>query len=604
MKERSPQDILKLLRRLSIRILEAVILVISIIAPLGLVYMFGFPQTQASTWYLETGYQGMLILMWLAVTLRVLLGGYKTKRSKQTSRILWGVYILLTIIAIFNFALRYQWLTDDHFLETVSAPWLVIGTLLIVSGIELGRAVSNLLSRHINPAAILAGSFAIFILVGSLLLMLPNCTYNGISYIDSLFTASSAVCITGLTTVSLPETFTTTGQIIILILVQIGGLGIMTFTSFFAFFFMGQTSLKSQVQLSDILSSDIMGGLGRTLLKIFIVTVSIELFGALLLFATIHNEATFASPGESFYFSIFHSISAFCNAGFSTLPDGLYNPAVRYLWGIPTIISWLVIFGGIGFPIFSNFLTILGNGFRNLFRLAVRQPMIRRPRKWSLNSYIVLKMTAILLIGAWVFVLWAEWNHSLAGYPVSGKLAHGFMMAVTPRSAGFASVNLHQMLPATLILTSILMWIGAGPQSTGGGIKVTTFYIALKNIGRTIRGVERPLEVNKRQIPAGSVRRAFAVIAVTLTTLGVSIIVLSLLEPEIPLDELAFEAVSALGTTGLSLGATPELGDAAKGIIIVLMFVGRVGIVSLMTIFIRRESFHPYSYPKEEILIN
>lgn len=607
MKHPFTPPLLRHLQRWILRLVSLVTLAISIVAPLGVIYMFGFPQTPSSLRYLETGYQSLLILMWIALTVRVLLGDTSednnTQLNKRNRGILIGAYVALTVIAVFNFALRYRWLAEDQFLDTVSAPWLIIITLLIVSFLELARALSGLLSRKVNPATILAGSFLLIIFIGSLLLLLPNCTHHGIRYIDAVFTAGSAVCVTGLNSVNTAETFTITGQVVILILIQIGGLGIMTVTSFFGLFFMGQTSLKSQLLLGDLLSSDKMGGLGRTLIKIIAVTLSIEAFGALLLYGVVNGQPGFSEGGRTVFFSVFHSISAFCNAGFSTLPGNLYDPAVRHLWGVPAIISWLVIFGGIGFPIFSNLLSVIGRHFRNAFRFFLGRAPERRPRQWSLNSYIVLRTTAFLLVGTWAYMLVAEWNHSLAEFSVMGKLSQGFLAAVTPRTAGFNGVDMHRMLPATLILTTILMWIGGAPQSTAGGIKVTTFYLAVKNIFSTVRG-SSAIEVHKREVPSGSVRRAFAVIVVSLSILTVSVTALTILEPDQSVSLLVFEAVSALGTVGLGLGTTPELGDASKAIIVALMYIGRVGIMSLMAAMIKPQPHRPYSYPEEDILIN
>lgn len=595
------------LRRWVLGLVGILILLISIFAPLGVVYMFGFPQTPQTLRWLETGYQGLLILMWVALTVRVLLGDTaqddNTRLNRRNRTILIAAYVALTLIAVFNLALRHRWLAGDEFLDTVSAPWVIIITLLIVSFLELARALSGILSRRVNPSTILAGSFLLIILIGSGLLMLPNCTHHGIHYVDSLFTATSAVCVTGLNTLNTAEIFTTTGQVVILILIQVGGLGIMTITSFFALFFMGQTSLKSQLQLGDLLSSDRMGGLGRTLIKIIAVTLSVEALGAVLLYGVVDGQPGFTSGGRTLFFSIFHSISAFCNAGFSILPGNLYDPLVRHLWGVPAIISWLIIFGGIGFPIFSNFLSILARWGRNVLRRFTGRPLERRPRQWSLNSYIVLKTTAVLLLGTWIYMLAAEWNHSLAEFSFMGKLSQGFLAAVTPRTAGFNGVDMHRMLPATLMLTTVLMWIGGAPQSTAGGIKVTTFYLAVKNVVSTVRGT-KAIEAHKREIPSGSVRRAFAVIGVSLCILIVAVTLLTFLEPKMSISALTFEAVSALGTVGLGLGTTPELGSAAKVVLVVLMFVGRVGIMGMMMAMVKPQPPRPYSYPQEDILIN
>lgn len=598
---------LRHLQRWALRLVSVLTFLISIAAPFSAVYLFGFPQTPESRRYIEAGYQSLLILMWIALTVRVLLGDTSednnNRLNKRNRTILIGAYVALTLIAVFNIALRHRWLAPDAFLETVSAPWLIMITLLIVSFLELARGLSGLLSRKVNPSSILAGSFMLIILIGSGLLMMPNCTHQGIPYVDSLFTAASAVCVTGLSTVSTADTFTLTGQVVILILIQIGGLGIMTITSFFGLFFMGQTSLKSQLQLGDLLSSDKMGGLGKTLVKIIAVTLSVEALGAVLLYGVVDGQPGFASGGRTIFFSVFHSVSGFCNAGFSTLPGNLYDPAVRHLWGVPVIISWLIIFGGIGFPIFSNFLVVMGRVVKNAVRRVMGQPVERHPRQWSLNSYIVLKTTAILVAGTWIYMLVAEWNHSLGEFSLMGKLSQGFLAAVTPRTAGFNGVDMHSMLPATLILTTVLMWIGGAPQSTAGGIKVTTFYLLVKNVVGTIRG-NSGIDVHKREIPSSSIRRAFAVVGVSLSILATAMVILTFLEPDISISALAFESVSALCTVGLGLGTTEILGPAAKVVLVVLMFVGRVGIIGMMMAIVKPQPPRPYSYPQEDILIN
>lgn len=595
------RSIFTLLQRSLSRIASTLILIVSIMAPLGVIYMFGFPQTPTTAHYLDSSYNSMLIVVWMALTIRALLGEKRTLRQPQWMPLM--AYVLLSAVAIFNIALHYHWLAMDPFLKLVHTPAVVIITLLIISLLEISDTITQLLSHRLNPSSILAVSFVAIILMGSGLLMLPNCTHAGITYIDALFTSASAVCVTGLNAVSTATTFTTTGQSVIMLLIQIGGLGIMTITSFVSLFFMGQSSLRSQLLVSDLLSSETISGLGRMLLKIILVTLVVEAVGAILLYSSVAGQNGFDMGGDTIFFAIFHSISAFCNAGFSTLPGNIYDPAVRNIAAVPSIISWLVIFGGLGFPIFSNILAISALGIRNLIRRLLQRAPLRRPRLWSLNSYIVLRTTVLLLVGSYLFMMAMEWNNALAQYDLSGKLSQGLLMAVTTRTAGFNGVDMQALLPATIVVTILLMWIGGGPQSTAGGIKVTTLYVAIKNTISIIRG-SSSIETYKREISNDSSRRAFAVIALSLFTISISVIILTILEPKMEITDLTFEVVSAISTVGLGLGITPELSAASKMVVILLMYVGRVGLIGIAMSLVRSHESRPYSLPSENALIN
>ncbi|MEG0033888.1 MAG: potassium transporter TrkG, partial [Mucinivorans sp.] len=258
----------------------------------------------------------------------------------------------------------------------------------------------------------------------------------------------------------------------ILILIQIGGLGIMTITSFFGLFFAGGRSFSGQMVVGDMLSTERLSSLLHTIVRILVVTFSIEAIGAIFLYFAIINAGVM-DQSDALYFGIFHSVSAFCNAGFSTLSQGLADPILAALNSVRYVIGLLIIFGGIGFPIFSNFLSIFAHKFRNILRSIYGIRPTVRPRLWSLNSFIVVRTTTVLVISASVLFLIMEWNATLDGMPFVEKLSQAFLMAVTPRTAGFNGVDLTQMIPASMLLTIALMWIGGAPQSTAGGIKVT-----------------------------------------------------------------------------------------------------------------------------------
>lgn len=602
-------------------VVSAMLLVMSVAASMVLVYRFGFTVSEATHQSLLSYSRMLMVGLWSGVTARFLINtlllgynnsnlkGKKTLQGHLGRNNLWRIvgYLLFTLIVAISLSLHYGFLQPDNFTGVITSTYITTFTLLGASLLELSQGITSILSRKANPSIILAGSFLGIILLGSLLLMLPNCTHYGISYVDSLFISASAVCVTGLTPLDVSSTLTTQGLIILLLLIQVGGLGIMTITSFFGLFFMGGGTLASQVLISDLLSGERISGLLRTLLKIIAVTLTVEALGALIIYSIMVSNTPLGVE-DSIFFAVFHSVSAFCNAGFSTLGGNLYDPLVRNLSSLQYTIGWLVIFGGIGFPLFANVLRGIGLFLSNVFRrISGLRPKVE-PRLWSLNSYIVIRMTILLLVVPTILMTAMEWNHSLAEFGFWDKLSQGFMMAVTPRTAGFSGVDMAKMLPSTLVITMILMWIGGAPQSTAGGIKVTTFYIAIRNITSGFRdsqdGKMDEIQTQRRQVANSSVRRAFAVIILSMGVITTSTTVLVWLHPEIGLQNLLFEVFSAVGTVGLSIGVTPQLGVTGKVIVILLMFIGRVGLISMLSIFIRNSANRQYSYPHENIMIN
>lgn len=597
---------MRLSRRVQ-QVANALLLLLCVASPMLVVYHVGFPTTIDARESLDLAYRSLLSGQWLLITGLILLGNVQRaapvrKLSSRMFRI--GGYTIFTTIVVLNIALQNGWISPDGFTSALTGGRMMMVTLLAVSITELSRSVTSMLGRRTSPPLILAGSFAFIILVGSLLLMLPNSTTGGgIKYLDSLFLSTSAVCVTGLTPVDISTTLTTTGFVILLMLIQIGGLGVMTITSFFGLFFAGGRSFAGQMVVGDLLSTNKMSGLLRMLANIIIVTLAIEGTGAVMLYLSVVDSGTM-SHGSAWFFAFFHSISAFCNAGFSTLSGGLADPIISQLNTIRWVVSFLIVFGGIGFPIFSNFLHLIGHRISNIFRRVYGIHPTVRPRLWSLNSYIVVRATLFLIIFGWVAFLALEWNASLAPFDFWGKLSQGFLMSVTPRTAGFNGVSMAEMLPVSLILTIVLMWIGGAPQSTAGGIKVTTAYVALKNIFSSNRSTGE-LNIHGRRIPLLSVERAFAVIFLSAITIATAVVVMAIAEPHVSVGRLLFEAVSAISTVGLSMDLTPELGDTSKYVLIFLMFAGRVGLLSLLILFMRPSALRSkaFTYPEENILI-
>lgn len=461
----------------------------------------------------------------------------------------------------------------------------------------------NFKKEYLNPAQLFITSFLLIILLGTALLMLPKATHNGISLIDALFTSTSAVCVTGLIVVDTGSYFTQLGQSIIAILIQAGGLGIMTFASYFSYFFRGQSSYGSHLMLKDITNSEKIGEVFSILKKIILVTFLIESVGGILIYFSIGKEVI-EGFSERFFFSIFHTISAFCNAGFSTLPNSLYEPEFRFNYPMQLIIAFLFLLGGIGFPILFNFYRYLIYKIRNkVLKFGFGEDVSHSPWLLNLNSRIVLITSLILTLAGTMFFLFFEYDNTLEEHGLFGKIVTSFFSGATPRTAGFNSVDTSALNFGTLMIIILLMWIGASPASTGGGIKTSTFAITTLNFLSIAKGKDR-VEIYKREISNMSVKRAFAIIALSLMVIGTSVFLIASFDEEKTLLSIAFECFSAYSTVGLSVGITSALSAPSKLVIIGTMFIGRVSMLTILIAILRRVKHLNYKYPTEEILIN
>lgn len=586
-----------------LRLIDAITYFASLLLIAGVIYEHGFRISFEDISYLNALYKGVWIVFLISVTSHLLLEYRDTKKNFKSVAWILSILLYLTLVPVIFYepdvgAVRYVWLALD------SKAYHVI-LLLLLSLLQLSNGIVRLLGKRTNPSLILASSFFLIILIGTGLLLLPRSTYNGISWVDALFTATSATCVTGLVSVDVPSTFTTEGLIIIILLIQIGGLGVMTLTSFFAMFFMGNTSLYNQLVVRDMVSSDSLGSLLSTLLYILGFTLVIETGGMIALFLNIHGTLGMSLEGE-LAFAAFHSISAFCNAGFSTLLGNLGNPALMEGHNLLYItISVLIILGGIGFPILVNFKSIISYYLKRFYRiLRYRKPERHRiPHLYNLNTKIVLIMTFLLLFIGTVTIAIFDWNHAFAGMSMTDKWVQAFFNATCPRTAGFTSVGLSTFSVQTILLMILLMFIGGASQSTAGGVKVNAFAVIILNLWAILRGNER-VEVFGRELSSDSIRRSNATMLMYLVMLFLGVFVLSILEPELSILALTFECTSALSTVGSSLDATPLLSNPSKLIVSFLMFVGRVGMITLLLGIIRQKKVVKYRYPSDNIIIN
>lgn len=570
----------------------------------GVVYEHGFPLSLEEVFRLHTLYKAVWVVFLFDVTLHILLE-YRGKK-KHYRRLAWILswLLYLTLIPVIFHRPEEPGIILQIW-EFLHGKFYHVALLLVFSFLNLSSGLVRLLGRRTNPSLILAASFLVIILIGTGLLMLPRCTVAGISWVDSLFVSTSAVCVTGLTPVDVSTTFTLGGQIVIILLIQIGGLGVMTLTSFFAMFFMGNTSLYNQVVVRDMVSSNSLGSLFSTLLYILGFTLVIEGVGMLSIWFSIHDTMGMSFE-EELWFSAFHAISAFCNAGFSTLSGNLGNPLVmtNHNW-LYISVSLLIILGGIGFPILVNFKDIVLYHLRHFWRFihTFRFDKHRMQHLYNLNTKIVLTVTFLLLLFGTLAIAAFEWNASFAGMSVADKWTQAFFNATCPRTAGFSSVDLASLSVQTLLIYLLLMWIGGAAQSTAGGIKVNAFAVVVLNLIAVVRGNER-LEVFGRELSHDSIRRSNATVVLSLSVLFVFVFILSIWEPEMSILTLTFECVSALSTVGSSLNATPLLCDNSKLLVSLLMFIGRVGLITLMLGIVKQQKNKKYRYPSDNIIIN
>ncbi|WP_051907812.1 TrkH family potassium uptake protein [Flavimarina sp. Hel_I_48] len=561
-----------------------------------LIYDFGY----AKTAFLQNLINGFYFLVIAAGIITTVLR-YVLKRKD----VRWNVIIfdLLSILVTVNVVLIHffshnaarhlSFLYDDNWIKYV---------ILLTFIREFAEQKVSYKKTFLNPAQLFIVSFLGIIVIGTFMLMLPKATYEGLSFTNALFTSTSAVCVTGLAVVDTGTYFTPLGQVILVILIQMGGLGILTFASYFSYFFKGGATYENQLVLTDMTNSQKIGEVFETLKKIIIITFSIEILGGIIIYFTL-KPALFQSFSDEVFFSVFHSISAFCNAGFSTLSSSLYQEGFRFNYGLQLVIIALFVLGGLGFPIIANVIKYVKYLFIN--RVLRPKKNERRYIPWilNINSRITLVTTiSLTVLGTIVFYI-NEYNNTLAEHHGFGKFVTALFGATTPRTAGFNNIDIGALNFSTIMLIFFLMWIGASPASTGGGIKTSTFAIATLNFLSLAKGKDK-IEVYRREIAEISVRRAFATISLSLLVIGMGIILISVFDEEKTLLSIAFECFSAYSTVGLSVGITAALSIPAKAVIITIMFIGRVSMLTILIAVFKKAKHKNYRYPTEEITIN
>ncbi len=502
--------------------------------------------------------------------------------------------LLFLLLFAFNFLKKHSdLLSSDYFL------YLLITSFFFLRFMEASTDIRNSL---MNPAILFAISFLILILWGTAMLLIPKATNGHFSFVDAVFTSTSAVCVTGLSVIDVSDKFTGLGKQILLGLFQLGGLGLMTFTNFFALLFRGGLSLRNQLMISNIVELDEPSSLFSVLKRILFYTFFIEIVGAVFIYYSL-NDGFYTGDGN-WFFSIFHSVAAFCGAGFSTVHEGLYNAGIRFNYSFLMVISFLVIFGGIGFPVVNDIYNAVRHFLKGMLRYAFfKERYVYQARILSVHSKLVLTVSAILLLVGTTAYYFLEYNSTLKEhFSEEGKLVVSFFGSVVPRSAGFNSVNMAHLTQGTILVYMLLMWIGGAPNSTAGGIKVTTFSLAIMNVRALAKGKDR-IEIFDREITQSSIQRSYVIIFISFIIIGLAIFLVTIFDPHIPLQMVAFECFSAYGTVGLSLNLTHTLSDGSKWVLIFVMFVGRVGLFTILFGLFSKQRSEDYRYPKESVQV-
>ena len=487
---------------------------------------------------------------------------------------------------------------------------LAVGIYLIIEvTVKVCIATVRLAASGKNPTKTLIARFVVLIVTGGGLLMLPRAsTAEPLSLIDALFTATSATCVTGLVVRDTGQDFTFMGQVIILILIQLGGLGIVVFGAVFALLLGQAFSVRESVAMQDVLSAQTLSRIGNMILFIFIATLIVEAAGAVLLYPMWTKVPGWQNDSHPQWFcSAFHSISAFCNAGFALFDDSL----IRYnrQWQVYAVICPLIILGGLGFGVLYNLANMAGNRIqRSVKRRFHKQYKLQMevPKRMRLQTKVVLSVSALLIVFGMLAILLLE---RYAGAPSADRrfdVPTALFQSVTARTAGFNTVDITTMTPSSKIVLMMLMFIGGSPGSSAGGIKTVTLAVIVMTVFATLRK-RGDVEMFRRSVRLVVVGRAITVALLFVAVLFATMLALSVTEAPLSggftMLDLMFESASALGTVGLSTGVTPTLTTAGKVIIIVVMLIGRLGPLTLLAALTFNLKPVRYNYPDEAIIV-
>jgi Trk-type K+ transport system membrane component len=564
-----------------------------------LVWELGWPISLLETAWFEWTTWGLVVVALIA---EAGLAASEQRLSKVKKVV---ILTALLVLAAGRFGLERplrEWLGDLVAPRSAALLALVVVqlTLIVPVGLRLLRVTRARILQNVRPGTLFVATFALAILGGMLMLKTPNATTGGISWLDALFTSTSAVCVTGLAVVDTEHALTPQGQVILLLLIQVGGLGIMTLTYFMALVVGQGISLRDRARISELFSDDNLGAMGQLIGKVVLITLLIEAAGAMFL-----HMAWSANPpreGTLLWDAVFHSVSAFCNAGFSNFSAGLADPTVVGNRATQVVIMVLIIAGGIGFAVIIDLPRLILHGGTTMLKRLM--PHSRRIARWSLRYRVRLHVRLVLKVTFWLIVLGAAAFFVAEGWTWSTDRAwEAVFNSVTARTAGFNITDFSTYGFAAVVVMCVLMFIGGSPGGTAGGIKTTTFAIALGELWRIVRG-HQSLHMHRRRIARDVVERSTATIVLSGIWVTISILLVSWGNPEADPSDVVFECFSAFGTVGLSRAFTMELAPFSKAVIIASMFAGRVGVLTLVFTLAGQAPSRRYELPDARLPLN
>lgn len=473
------------------------------------------------------------------------------------------LYIIVPIIQIIGLIL-INFLSKKYYnIYSYRIAWTIAGSILffliiVINWLRLSYSKFTLYQ-------LIIASFVFVITLGSLLLYLPLSTVKGnMHFIDALFTATSAVCVTGLTVIDISKELTLFGRIVLITLIQIGGLGIMSISAIVLLFSVSKGSVRDRIRTLEMFNTQNKDIIQSTIKVIFLATFLIEFAGAISLFTVIKNDA--GGLGEKIFSSLFHSISAFCNAGFSLYANSLHRFSNNIT--VSVTIGLLIILGGIGYPVL---LTVF---------FAIKNKIMGKRYIIDTQTTIVLFTTIILLLFGFLFIFFNEYDGVLKDLSLREKILISAFQSISPRTAGYETISYNSMNSVTIGIIVFLMFVGASPSGTGGGVKTTTLFVFVSSIITAISN--RPfIVVRGRKIKESAVNKSVAIFTLAIAISAFAALLIFYIDGYKTMTPVLFESVSALSTTGLSLGITPSLSIWSKIIVMILMFIGRVGYLTL-----------------------
>jgi trk system potassium uptake protein TrkH len=562
------------------------------------VMLFGFHEPLLRAWIL---YTVQVILLCVFVAEKVV-RMFNALSKSEFWRANWFEIPLLLMLGITVFGAG-RWFAPTK-PETMEVRHFTVGLYLVVQVIaKLCKTSVNMAASGRSPTQTLIASFLVLIFSGAGLLMLPAASADGkesLSFIDALFTATSGTCVTGLIVKDTGRDFSMMGQMVILALIQLGGLGIVVFGAVFALLLGQAFSLRESVAMQDLLSARTVSRIGNMIAFIFVSTVLIEAVGAVSLLGMWDGDVQ-----NKWFCSIFHAISAFCNAGFSLFSNSFVGYSRS--WQTYLVICPLIIFGGFGFSVLYDLVNIAADRIKRFFKKWFYKQYrlsMEAPKRMRLQTKIVLSASASLIVLGTLAILLFERYASGPVNPAENTIPNALFQSVTARTAGFNTVNISAMSPSSRFILILLMFIGGSPGSTAGGIKTVTIAVIIMTTIAALRK-RQEVELFRRSVRVVVVGRAVTVTLLFVTVLFIGTLALSITENSncFTMSDIMFEAASALGTVGLTTGITPLLTTAGKLIIIAMMLIGRLGPLTLLAALTFNLKPARYNYPQEAVIV-